>query len=349
MAFALPADDFDFGSPAPIAAAPAAPSTTLVVSSQEAAQDGSYQRLVEELEGQGKGRPELQMLDRILEGATTLSPSFYSHIALLLPAILVTPSLLAILEPALAPGGAFEVRGEAAQGDDLVGELTLLGLTGATRTDGAVVATKAAVTSVPLSFLKKRPASDVDYTPTASTSSSSAALPLSLNGTAANGAVPLPSRTSRAAKASLWAFTTAASSSDAATPTIDESTLLTDADLERPTLVKRPDCDVKRTRRACKNCTCGLREILLDEKEDDDLVEAGFKAQPNATVAAPSTTSGAAVPLKKAPVRKIKSGVTSSCGNCYLGDAFRCGGCPYLGMPAFEPGQAVKIGGFDDN
>lgn len=129
----------------------------------------------------------------------------------------------------------------------------------------------------------------------------------------------LPLRTSRAAKASLWAFTATPSSSGT---TIDESSLLTAEDLERPTLIKREDCDVKVTRKACKNCSCGLRELLLDEAEADDLVAAGFQALKGVE----------GVDNGKGP-RKIKSDVvTSSCGSCYLGDAFRCGSCPYLGQ-----------------
>eukprot|EP00980_Cylindrotheca_fusiformis_P031413 scaffold26334_cov122-Cylindrotheca_fusiformis.AAC.1 len=84
---------------------------------------------------------------------------------------------------------------------------------------------------------------------------------------------------------------------------IDEDNLLSDDVLAPPPAMgartAEDDCS---GRKACDNCTCGRADA---EK--------------------------AAEQPKTAP--------SSSCGKCGLGDAFRCASCPYLGLPAFKPGE----------
>jgi len=92
---------------------------------------------------------------------------------------------------------------------------------------------------------------------------------------------------------------------------IDDDELLDENDLKKPTNEElKASCGTSgagKKKKACKNCTCGLAEEL----------ENGVELQPKS--------------------------VTSACGSCYLGDAFRCGSCPYLGMPAFKPGEKVEL------
>lgn len=90
---------------------------------------------------------------------------------------------------------------------------------------------------------------------------------------------------------------------------IDSDLLLKEDDLKKPDPTSLKVCGTTGKRKACKNCSCGLAEELEQEKQVSD----------------------APPPVK------------SSCGSCYLGDAFRCASCPYLGMPAFKPGEKVSI------
>ncbi|XP_053695634.1 anamorsin homolog [Sabethes cyaneus] len=91
---------------------------------------------------------------------------------------------------------------------------------------------------------------------------------------------------------------------------IDADELLDDEDKLKPSADSLRVCGTTGKRKACKDCSCGLAEEL----------EADTK-----NIAAQST------------------GTKSSCGSCYLGDAFRCASCPYLGMPAFKPGEKILL------
>ncbi|KAJ2558367.1 electron carrier [Coemansia sp. RSA 1933] len=106
----------------------------------------------------------------------------------------------------------------------------------------------------------------------------------------------------------------------------DQDGLLEEEDLIKPSAqsLTRPG-GIKPKRKPCKNCTCGL----ADGGDVDE------------SVACAPEDSKPKTPRKPVDVANIKS----SCGSCSLGDAFRCTMCPYLGMPAFKPGEKVTLGG----
>ncbi|XP_010766168.1 anamorsin isoform X4 [Notothenia coriiceps] len=92
---------------------------------------------------------------------------------------------------------------------------------------------------------------------------------------------------------------------------VDSDALLDEDDMKKPdpASLKATSCGGEAKKKACKNCTCGLAEELEQESKGKQ------------------TTN-----LPK-----------SACGSCYLGDAFRCASCPYVGMPAFKPGEKIVL------
>ncbi|XP_069824742.1 anamorsin [Dendropsophus ebraccatus] len=110
----------------------------------------------------------------------------------------------------------------------------------------------------------------------------------------------------------LWTLS-ATDMNDEDVDLLDSDELLDQDDLKKPSAssLRAGGCGEggEKKRKACKNCTCGLAEELEEEK----------------------SKSSAPKPAN------------SACGNCYLGDAFRCASCPYLGMPAFKPGEKVLL------
>ncbi|KYQ93254.1 hypothetical protein DLAC_05908 [Tieghemostelium lacteum] len=99
--------------------------------------------------------------------------------------------------------------------------------------------------------------------------------------------------------------------------TINENEFLSEQDKLSKPQTSLDDCEVGKTKKACKNCTCGRADEEQKEQQNQK------------------------VKLTKEMVEN--PGVGSSCGSCGLGDAFRCGGCPYRGLPSFKVGEKIKL------
>mmetsp|Transcript_10768 Transcript_10768/g.19011 ORF Transcript_10768/g.19011 Transcript_10768/m.19011 type:complete len:242 (-) Transcript_10768:90-815(-) len=119
-------------------------------------------------------------------------------------------------------------------------------------------------------------------------------------------AVPLPKSD---AKKDAWKALAGEDADDAELE--DDDNLLTSEDLIQEN--KAADCGPAAAgtkKRACKNCSCGLKEMEEAEAAGEPVV-----VDPN----------------------------SSACGSCAKGDAFRCATCPYLGTPAYDPNNKPQI------
>ncbi|EWG40494.1 Fe-S cluster assembly protein DRE2 [Fusarium verticillioides 7600] len=266
---------------------------------------------------------DLQMLDRLSLGLVTLPPSTYDLVLVLSDAssmlgeslALMNRTVLGSLAESLKPSGRLQSQdGNSLEESTLSKEAVLAGLISSRggfekpdygENDGAIT----------LKFGKKKsqPASLAD-----------GSVPLNLK------RKPTEAKPKPAVPAGVGFIDLEDDLED--DDLIDEDTLMTEADLARPINIPA-ECLPKagKRRRACKDCTCGLAERLAAEDADkratadkklesiklatDDLAEIDFTVQ----------------------------GKVGSCGNCSLGDAFRCDGCPYIGLPPFKPGEEVRL------
>jgi hypothetical protein len=283
------------------------------------------------LEMHDRSATDMQMLDRLALGLVSLPEATYDAIIVLLDADetrtesqkLLNRDVIALLVKALKVGG--HIRSQDGQFGKIEGpektEAILAGLT--LEENGFTKPENTAELSVPLNFSRKKNIAQADGGLNGATSTNGDSVSPPINGkrksTEISNGVPL----------GVGFDDGSANPDDSDDELIDEDTLLDEEDLKRN--VKVPtECKPKaKRRRACKDCTCGLAQKLeaedkakranadqaLAKLQADDLAELDFTVQ----------------------------GKVGSCGNCSLGDAFRCDGCPYIGLPAFKPGEEVRL------
>lgn len=238
--------------------------------------------------------------------ATTLEPSAYASVHILLSAteyhtlLPNVSSLLSQILMGLTPLGTLHILNLTAGLLSFPSELTLAGFNvlSALPIEGTIIVQKPAQPGTPF------PLKDKVEVPTS---------------------VPLPRRwidpERKSSKKALWTL------SSPATPPIDPESLLTAADRERPIPTCEPvNVNGPRRKKACKGCTCGLAELEAEESQQSKVVILNGNVDGSAVEVAQSEKERLVNAARAAPK------ATSSCGSCFLGDAFRCASCPYLGL-----------------
>ncbi|CAG7936310.1 unnamed protein product [Penicillium nalgiovense] len=323
--------DVDFSTPKPVQAK----RTLLLAPPSIATQEDKLRDLFSTFD---RSTTDLQMLDRLSAGVVSLPATTYDLVLILTDTDgtrrsealqLLTRNVYTTLVPAMKAGAKLQTQDSALNASEAM-EAVLAGLVQSA--NGFEKPNFEPSAAVPLKFgLKKKN----KPTPTAVPSIPTGfAAPMGIDSPATNH------------------------DRDEDDELINEDTLLSEEDLTRPIMPRMstpnpfqvlhiafpqdlyqltpssaPECQPKtgRRRRACKDCTCGLADKL--EAEDK---ERRANADKELNVMKLDTGDLAELDF-------TVEGKTGSCGSCALGDAFRCDGCPYMGLPAFKPGQEVQI------
>ncbi|KAJ2002488.1 electron carrier [Coemansia thaxteri] len=282
------------------------------------------QRLRDSLQAQvgTGGRVDFEQVDRIEEGAAVLSSAQYDAVVAspIAPHTVEHSSrVLGQLLLALKPSGTLELHEAVRQDSSKDGYKSA----GATRTQQDLTQQLKFAGFVEIQTEAQQPSGVAASGPVVTARILAAKPAYNVGAAAALSFGKRAKAGSEAVAKRAWMLNVDSDSDEAEIE--DQDGLLEEEDLAKPSAASlvRPDGAAPK-RKACKNCTCGLAE----GKEVDE-------------------SAGCAPTDKPKRVTKPVDVVTvkSACGNCSLGDAFRCTSCPYLGQPAFKPGEKVVLGG----
>ncbi|KAI9723490.1 MAG: electron carrier [Chrysothrix sp. TS-e1954] len=306
---------------------------------------------------------DLQMLDRLALGLVSLPDATYDLVLLLSDADRsssqkpdsVDRDVLARIVRALKPGGQLQRQhGPYAEPDTPERTQCILAGLMPSGASGMMKPEQSDTTAVPLKFAKKPSSNTIP--PTA---------PTQANGTNGNSNGKRKSfdegpMKSTPAGVGFVDLDDLVENGDSDEELIDEDTLLTEEDMARP-VMPPPECQPKpgKRRRACKDCTCGLAakidaEDAAKRAAADSALHSLHNGDQNGSAKSDAAGGAASTAGQKGNAVKLDAddltevdftvqGKVGSCGNCALGDAFRCDGCPYIGLPAFKPGEEVRL------